>query len=153
MMITDQIFVGIEVEGTGLMQGIPTVFFPKGVLQEADIPKVMQTVRSRGINRFYFGAGNRRGLTELEARFLDTLPSSAQVLVEITEKDVPEVAELMKFCINVQFVLVVDTPRMLPIAHVKQVDATKVWWKKLRIGSWDETLLDDPRYKQDKAIP
>lgn len=154
-MIGNKIFIGEEVEGPN--RGRKTMFFPKGSVVPAIVPKLIEILNKIPVNRLYFGAGDRTGITKEEYDFIlfinSTFPDfHFTFVIEFTEEDLKESAEYLEDLVDIaELVFVVRNPFLtFPVSSMKFVDEKYVQWHS--ISAVHTTAINDALYENDKII-
>lgn len=151
-MVGTNAFVGPEVEGPD--RGTPTMFIPCDSVPEDKIPKAIAAAQERGIKRFYFGAGEQRGFSQTDIKFMGKLIGKGnQILAEIEPRHLPEVRNLpLLISASVEMILVVEHPGAVLVEHLKLMDDKRIHWHKLQEDTFVTTELKDKLYDQDEAL-
>lgn len=151
-MITDKIFIGTEVEGPD--NGIPTIFIPRNSSETINIYKLVEYAKKEQINRFYFGAGDKTGLSEVDLFLASVLVLAfdCKILIEITLDDLLDVELISKYNRkNIELILVIHNDLLdYPVQHIKFVNKTYLHWCKT--DTWFRTSIHDTEYNNDKII-
>lgn len=148
-MIGSKPFIGVEIEGTN--KGINTLFIPKNSLLNVDFHALYSDVKKQKISRYYFGAGNKTGISKSEERFIQFLQKQSDhndLLLEFTENDLP-----LPDCIaeGVELIFVIHNTKLkYPVNHFKFVNNDKVVWHTIENTLF--TNLNDQEYLNDKIL-
>jgi succinate dehydrogenase flavin-adding protein (antitoxin of CptAB toxin-antitoxin module) len=150
-MITRQMFIGVEAEGPG--RGLLTLFIPRGAVTKKNIKKILQRITTEEITRLYFGAGNRRGLTEMDLELIRSVDEEISILAEIGLKDLLELHDKDALHrIDLILTLPIKSNATIPtIQHIKFVSNRKLLWYEQTEPPY-ETLLSDDLYLTDMKV-
>jgi len=147
-MIRDKLFIGYEVEGNEKKE--LTLFIPKGSTKSCDFQQILKKVRQKHIKRFYFGAGDRTGVSEKEVLFIDFLLfefPTAKILIECTIEDL-QCKLIKKVQSKVELILVIHNDKLnYFVDHLKFVNDKDLYWHV--ITSFFTNKLNDKLYKGD----
>lgn len=162
-MTSAQPFIGKEAEGPGI--GITTLFIPKGSPKSIGYNEFFQKVISLSISRLYFGAGDKKGLTEEDLILIDKLLHHSgqlfKILIECSFTDLEELKYMQDRLglyitdnPGVEVVVVIPTndhTKFLPVQHIKFVGQTGLLW--FPVKTFHITSLSDELYNTDKIFP
>jgi hypothetical protein len=144
-MISKKMFIGFEVEGPEI--GFLTLFIPRGSIKKTGEIRNIIIDSQLNINRIYFGAGERRGITKLELKEANNLKKEftfLKFIFEISLSDqIPKNVPL-----DTEIVLSIKTKNCSLIDVVKLEDNRNIRW--LETNNAYISKITNPLYLMDK---
>ncbi len=150
--IRNKIFEGIECEGNEI--GIRTLFIPCGAIQEEFFYVIG---KQRNITRFYFGAGNKRGMSQVVIKQFESLPKKQIIpknfILEIDNiQSLNPIPQWLLSRMQIVFIFPKkENERLRFITSIKFLSQNnKLYWFNLKKPII--TSLNDIAYKKDSVV-